>query len=310
MDISGKLFLAPLAGITDSIFRKICKQNGADFVCTELVSVEALLYENERTMSMLDFSADEKPIGVQLFGSKASSFKTAVKSIEHLDYDYLDINMGCSVKKVLKTGSGAALLKDTGNIFQIVNAVKKVSKKPVSCKIRLGFSENNGIEIAKAIEEAGADFITVHGRLAIQKFNGMSDWDSIGRIRDSIQIPVIGNGDIFTYNDALNKIGKTDAIMIGRGAMGNPWIFRQIKECISKKETIFVPNTHDRIMLLKSHYEMGDTENDNYIRTMRKYFHWYSKGIHSIRKYREKINNTTDYSVIKEIIHEIDQEVV
>lgn len=306
MNISGKLFLAPMAGITDSFFRNICRQYGADIVCTELISVQGLIHGNSETMRMLSFREAERPIGVQLFGSKPQSFEKAVKKIEQSDFDFIDINMGCSVKKVMKTGSGAALLDKPEIIGDIIKAVCSVTDKPVSCKIRLGLKHNNSIDIAQKAQDAGISFITVHGRTSMQKFSGNADWASIYEIAENIDIPVIGNGDIGNAYTALEHINKgvVAGIMIGRAALSSPWIFRQIRD-VEHDRPIYCPDINERISLIVKHYESGNTEDRNHIRKMRKHFHWYTKGLKNIRRYREMINRTENYKEIEEILDEL-----
>ncbi len=307
MNIKGKLFLAPLAGITDSQFRKICREQGADIVCTELISSNAIAYKNPKTLKMLTIKEDERPIGIQLFGSDCEIVKRAVEKINLLKPDFIDINMGCSVKKINKSGAGSVLLKNIKNVFSIASAVKKNTDYPVSAKIRLGYSEDNAEKIALTLQDAGVSFITVHGRLAKQRFSGKANWERIDDIKKKLRIPVIGNGDIFTWEQAVSKIDKhsADAIMIARGALGNPWIFRQIKEFMRTGKMEYNPSTEERIMILKSHYESGNTEDIFFIRSMRKHFHWYTKCINNIRKYRNRVNEIDDYSEIRKVFDEI-----
>lgn len=306
MNISGKLFLAPMAGITDSFFRNTCRQSGADYVCTELVSVQGIIHGNCETMHMLSFGENEKPIGVQLFGNDPAAFESAVRIIEHMDFDYIDINMGCSVKKVMKTGSGAALLDKPELIYDIIKAVRNSTDKAVSCKIRLGLRENRGAEIAGMAQEAGVSFLTVHGRTSLQKFSGHADWTAIKHIADNVDIPVIGNGDIDDAHKALEYIDGQycEGIMIGRAALSNPWIFRQIRDIQYGNEP-YQPSIRDRIGLIRNHYASGDVEDINHIRRMRKYFHWYTRGMDNIRKYREMVNKTENYSQIEDILNEL-----
>ncbi len=311
-EIKNKLFLAPLAGITDIHFRNICKQFGADIVYTELISVEGLNFQSQKTYKLLNFSENERPIGIQLFGSKPESFAKAVKVVEKLKPDFIDLNLGCSVKKVNKSGAGSILLQDIKKVQRIIIAMKENTYIPITAKIRLGWKENYGIEIAQALEEVGIEFLVIHGRLAKQQFTGKADWYSIGKIAKSVNIPIIGNGDIFTAEDAIEKLNKYPiaSIMIGRGVLGNPWIFKQIKELMSKNSILTKPSIKDKINILKKHYNMAykDAPNENTIKYMRKHFHWYVKGIPNIKKYKILINKTVNFNEVKNILNEIIKE--
>ena len=307
MNVRDKLFLAPLAGITDSSFRNICIEHGADIVCSELISAMGLIHNSAKSFRLMDFSPSGHTAGIQLFGSHAAHLAEAARIAAGQSPDFIDINMGCSVKKVVRTGSGAAMLRNPALIEQCVSAVKKSVNIPVSAKIRLGWDSDNALEIARAVQNGGASFISVHGRTAVQGFSGNADWDSIADIKNKLTIPVIGNGDIDSPCKALEKESYgIDSIMIGRGAMGNPFIFRNIKSL--KAEGAYPEvNATEKIACLRKHYTMAGRQNDvSFIKYMRKHFHWYTKGIRNIKKYREIINYTESYSEVEQILDELE----
>ena len=304
-----KIFLAPLAGITDSTFRIICREHGADVVYTELISADAIYHNSKKTFEMMKFSQKERPIGIQLFGSDIEIMANAVRKSEELSPDFIDINLGCSIKKINKQGHGAALLRDLRKMKDIMISAVSSSSIPVSAKMRIGWNKDRGVDIAQILEKSGVSFIAVHGRTAIQKFEGESDWESIKKIKESVKIPVIGNGDIFTAEQAVEKwkFAKTDSIMIGRGSFGNPWIFTQIKELVSTGKIQTNPDIYDRMEILEKHYKMAcaNDNDDSQIKLMRKHFHWYVYGIPDTRHYKEIVNNTVDLQKVLNIIEEI-----
>lgn len=305
MDVIGKIFLAPLAGITDSPFRIICKRFLADVTYSELISADGLYRNSKKTYLLTYFTEEERPFGIQIFGKDPEILSDAALKIQNLNPDFIDINLGCSVKKVIRQGYGSSLLKNFVRLKDTVISVVSSTRLPVSCKIRLGFGVDNGIKISQILQDCGVSFITVHGRIAVNLFKGKSDWNSIKMIKKNVDIPVIGNGDIFSPEDAerlWNESG-VDGIMVGRGSLGNPWIFKQIKEYL-KTGKYENPSLEERIDTLKEHYKLAtnDGKKTETIVSMRKHFQWYLKGVKNLKKYKEIVNLTKDYSKIMEIL--------
>ena len=229
VQIDNPFVLAPMAGVTDLPFRTLCKEQGAGLICMEMISAKALQYKNKNTKALLAIHPDEYPVSLQLFGSDPKIMSEMAKMIEELPFQILDINMGCPVPKVVRNGEGSALMKNPELVHEIVSAVSKAIKKPVTVKIRKGFDDDNinAVEIAKIIEDAGGAAVAVHGRTREQYYSGKADWDIIRQVKEAVSIPVIGNGDVVDAASAEALVEQTgcDGIMIGRGAEGNPWIF-------------------------------------------------------------------------------------
>lgn len=312
----GVVFLAPMAGVTDLVYRKICRDYGADMVYTEMVSSNGLYYNDEKSISMLETQVTERPVALQIFGNEpeimASVVERYINGLEHVDI--VDINMGCPAPKIVNNGNGSALMKNPILAGKIIEAVAKQSKKPVTVKIRKGWDDTqiNAVEFAKILEESGAEAITVHGRTRDQFYAGKADWDIIGEVKAAVKIPVIGNGDIFSAEDGLEMLAKTgcDAIMIGRGCQGNPWLFKQIKQGLSQ-ELIRVPSASEKIDLAISHLEkLAAYKGERCaVKEMRKHMGWYIKGLKNATEIRRIINTLNTKSEVAEVLKQYREDV-
>lgn len=309
--ISDPYVLAPMAGVTDLPFRLLCKEQGAGLLCMEMISAKALQYNNQNTKAMLSIHEKEYPVSLQLFGSDPKIIAEQARRIEELPFQILDINMGCPVPKVVKNGEGSALMKTPMLVYNIVAETVKAIKKPVTAKIRKGFDDTNvnAVEIARIIESAGGAAVAVHGRTREQYYSGAADWDIIRQVKEAIKIPVIGNGDVVSAEMAVRMQEETgcDGVMIGRGAQGNPWIFRELKEY---KDTGKIPERPDwdtvKTTLLR-HARLQIEFKGEYsgIREMRKHASWYTKGMKGAAKLRDKVNQVETYTQLEELLEMI-----
>ena len=302
VEIKNQIVLAPMAGISNTSYRKIIKEMGAGLIYAEMVSDKAIMFNNEKTLDLLKMSDEERPIAQQIFGSDLESFVIAAKKIEkEMHPDIIDINMGCPVPKIaIKSQAGSALLKNPDKIYEIVSAVVNSVSVPVTVKIRSGWDNNsiNAIEVAKKIEAAGASAITIHGRTRAQGYSGKADWNIIKQVKESVSIPVIGNGDVTSCYLAKKMIEETgvDAVMIGRGVLGNPWL---IKECVEYLETGQEPtpiSIDEKIQMLKRHFEMlvQDKGEKLALLEIRTHALWYIKGLPGSASIKNEICKTKD----------------
>lgn len=278
--------LAPLAGVTDSAFRTICRRQGASLSYTEMVSAKGLYYKSPGSEELLAIRQEEGPVGVQLFGSDPEMLRFAANFIENRPNVLIDINMGCPVPKVVKNGEGSALLRNPDLAAELVKATVEASSRPVTIKMRIGFSEEcpvDPIAFALKMQDAGASAVAVHGRTREQYYSGKADWKIIKSIKQALDIPVIGNGDVFTAEDGCRMLEETgcDLVMVARGAQGNPWIFRELKALYNGQLIPEKPSVEDIIETIKDHASMllRDKEEYRAVREMRKHVAWYTKGI-------------------------------
>lgn len=297
VEIENRLVLAPMAGISNTSYRKIVKKMGAGLIYAEMVSSNALMYGNEKTFKLLKMSDEERPIAQQIFGSDVETFVTAAKLIEqNMHPDIIDINMGCPVPKVaLRAQAGAALLKSPDKIYEIVKAVVNTVDIPVTVKIRSGWDNNsiNAVEVAKVIESAGASAICIHPRTRSQGYSGKANWEIIKKVKETVSIPVIGNGDIKTAEDAKRMLEETncDAVMIGRGVLGNPWLIKEAISLIDSNETLDKPTIEDRIdMCIKHLNYLTEIKSEKVARLeIRNHIGWYFKGLPFSNEIKNKI---------------------
>lgn len=293
----GNVFLAPMAGVTDLPFRLICKQFEASLLYTEMINAKAVCYEDKNTFDMLLVEDEEKPVAVQIFGSEPGFMAEAARTLTELNrFEIIDINMGCPAPKVVKAGDGSALMKDQKLAFEIVNKVKAATKLPVTVKFRKGWDEQsiNALEFGKLMQEAGADAVTLHGRTREQYYSGTADWEIIKELKEKLTIPVIANGDITSFEAAerILDITKADALMIGRGAQGNPFIFKEVNDYM---ESAILPKEISpklKIDTAISHYKLALKYKTQHkaVTEMRKHLGWYLKGLKNSARIKDHIN--------------------
>ncbi|WP_225624142.1 tRNA dihydrouridine synthase DusB [Thermoanaerobacterium thermosaccharolyticum] len=307
VEIKNNVILAPMAGVTDKPYRRICKDMGCGFAYTEMVSAKGLYYGSENTESLTDID-DEENVALQIFGSDPYIMGEIAKRLNTSNAKTIDINMGCPTPKIVKNGDGSALMMHPDVAESVIKAVVKNSIKPVTIKIRKGWDDDhiNALEIAKMAESCGVKAVAIHGRTREQFYSGRADWDIIKKVKDNLKIPVIGNGDIFTPEDAKRMIDETgcDAVMVGRGAEGNPWIFKRILHYLNTGEILPEPTVSEKIDMILKHLDMViDYKGEHVgILEMRKHIAWYLKGIRGASKIKQMVFTMSNYKEVKDLL--------
>lgn len=304
----GNLILAPMAGVTDLPFRLLCKEEGASLLYTEMISAKGIYYGNKNTELLWTIDERERPVTLQLFGSEPELLADIAMRIEDRNFDIIDINMGCPVPKIVNNKEGSALMNDMALSGRIIDAVSKAVKKPVTVKFRKGFYKDSDTaeEFARMAEYYGAKAVAVHPRTREQYYSGKADWDVLRRVKKAVSIPVIGNGDLFDVTDIKRMYEQTgvDAFMIGRGARGNPWIFKRAKAYIETGEILPSPSVSDICEMILKHAKMNIEYKGEYtgIREMRKHAAWYTQGLKNSAKFRDRLSHIESYDELCDIV--------
>jgi tRNA-dihydrouridine synthase B len=308
--LNGKLFLAPLAGVADIPFRMIARRFGAALVYTEMISSEGLVRGGRGSLRLLRFKPEEKPIGVQIFGADPERMASACRLVNKSMADLIDINCGCPVKKVVKKNGGAALLKDLKLLEMILRAVVEATQLPVTLKIRSGWDQDNlvAVRVAKMAETCGISAVTIHPRTQQEGFSKKADWNIISLVKQEVEIPVMGSGDLFYPRDVKNMLDQTgcDAVMIARGSFGNPWIFSRTNHLLQTGELLPEPDTEERIQTCLDHARLSIKEYGESVgvKRMRKHLVWYTKAMVGVKELRQKLFTLESLDQVKQVLHE------
>ena len=308
VELENNIILAPMAGVTNLPFRTICKKFGPGLVCTEMASSKAIFHNDQKTKRLFNTEGEKRPISFQIFGSDEETMGYAANYVSDFS-DILDINMGCPAPKVVKNGDGSRLLLDLEKARKIMESVIKNSKVPVTLKIRKGWDKDHivAVEIAKIAEKVGISAITIHGRTRTEFYSGKADWDIIRKVKENVSIPVIGNGDVIDEETALEMFEKTnvDGIMIGRGAFGNPWIFKKIIHFLETGEKLPEPAKEEKLAIMKEHIKLAIQEKGEIaVKELRKHIAWYTKNLKNSSEFRSSINKIEDE---KELLNKLDE---
>ena len=310
LELKNNIFLAPMAGVTDTTFRRICKSYGAGLVYSEMISAKGLYYNDKKTAELMKIAEDERPCAIQIFGSEPDIIAEVIPKVLETGTEIIDINMGCPTPKIVNNGDGSALMKNPKLAGEIVRAAAQVSSVPVTVKFRKGWDSDsiNAVEFAKILEANGASAIAVHGRTRMEFYSGKADWEILREVKNAVKIPVIGSGDLWTARDAYDVLERTgiDAVMIARGAQGNPFIFRQITELLETGGISYNPAPSERVDQALAHVKMLVKEKGESrgIKEARKHIAWYIKGLPASSKLKSEVFTISDFDVLERVLTE------
>ncbi|MCK8824888.1 tRNA dihydrouridine synthase DusB [Fuchsiella alkaliacetigena] len=308
--LDNPVILAPMAGVTDLPYRQLVKEMGCALVCMEMVSAKGLVYGSRRTKEMLTINPQERPVSLQLFGRDPEIMAEAVKIVEEYQPDIIDLNLGCPARKIVKNGAGSALMKEPQRVAEIISALVETASRPVTVKMRKGWDEDsvNAVEIALIAQKQGAQAVAVHGRTREEFYKGEADWSIIKEVSQELSIPVIGNGDIFKPQDAKQMLMETgcNGIMIGRGAQGNPWLFKRVIHYLVEDELLAAPTAQEKLKMLIKHLRsiVKYKGEDVGVRQMRKHIAWYVKGLPNCTEVKRQANNAQSQKEMERILFE------
>jgi len=308
LTLEGRVLLSPLCGVTDSPFRSIARHHGAAMVFCEMTAAEGVVRKNPRTLELLEYREDERPVGAQICGAQAEPMAEAAKVCEGLGFDSVDLNYGCPVRKVIAREAGAAMLTDLDRLSHVTRAVVNAVRIPVTAKIRIGWDQKsiNAHEVARVLEDSGVRWVTVHARCRSEKFTGEAHWEVIGQVKEGCGIPVIGNGDVKTPEDALQMINRTgcDGVMVGRGSFGNPWLFRRAGRLLAGEDPGPPPTPRERIETAIAHLrDLAGKKGDYAAVLMRKHVAWYVRGLYDNSSLCREVNHANTVAEVEELLH-------